>query len=71
MQVLPLLVLITRFTTKNNSDTGCCGSFTSCVECCLTSDHQTMLRFQIYALSTRGFPGIDIAGFFCFVMVFL
>jgi hypothetical protein len=45
------------------SDVGCCESLLDCVECCLTNDHQTMIRYQIYALSTKGFPGIDVTDF--------
>ncbi len=42
---------------------GCCGSFLDCVSCCLGPDRMVVLRYQLFALSNRGFPGVDISAF--------
>jgi hypothetical protein len=56
-------------------DSGCCQTYLDCVQvsqivavcfsslmsnqCCLVPDHVTLLRFQFFALSRNGFPGVD------------
>ena len=42
---------------------GCCVTQEDCVECCMVPDHWRLLRFQLFALSRNGFPGLTAADF--------
>jgi hypothetical protein len=41
-----------------NEEQSCCGSLQTCIQCCLLPDHLKLLKFQIFALSTNGFPNL-------------